>query len=95
MMSGLDDHVWPSADLAEIAAERLKRSKFEFACEHLRYPDAGHVLNVPYLPTTLRQFHHPVRNVEYSLGGTPAGNAFARHDSWPKAVSFLKQHLAL
>ena len=94
MVSGLDDHMWPSAELASIAAERLKRNGSQFACEHLTYPNAGHVLNVPYLPTTLRKFNHPVRNIECSLGGTPEGDAYARHDSWPKTISFFQQHLA-
>jgi hypothetical protein len=29
-----------------------------------------------------------------SIGGTPDGNAAARTDSWPKALAFLKEHLA-
>ena len=94
MVSGQDDNVWPSQQLADIAMRRLQRSKFEFSAEHLSYPHAGHVLNVPFLPTTIRQFHHPIRKFAFSLGGTPHGDALARRESWRKVVAFLKHHLA-
>lgn len=95
MISGQDDHVWPSQMLADIAMQRLVRGKFAFSAEHLTYPRAGHVLNVPFLPTTVRQFHHPIRRFAFSLGGTPEGDALARQESWQKAVAFLKRNLSV
>jgi hypothetical protein len=94
MVSGQDDHVWPSKQLADIAMLRLQRNKFGFASEHLSYPGAGHVLNVPFLPTTVRQFHHPIRKFAFSLGGSSQGDAFARQHSWTRVTSFLSAHLA-
>ena len=74
--------------------QRARQNDFAFPLEHLSYPDAGHMLiNLPYLPTTIRQFRHPIRGVDVDYGGTSAGDAFARADSWPKAIEFLRKSL--
>jgi dienelactone hydrolase len=94
LISGQDDQMWPSAELAEIAVRRLARHGFAFPFEHLSYPDAGHLVFMPpYLPTTIHHSHHPVRRVDVSFGGTPAADALARADSWPKVLKFLRTNL--
>ena len=92
MISGQEDHM-SSPKLAEIAEQRAKHYNFSFDVEHLSYPDAGHLLTLPYLPTTIRQSCHPIRHVDVDFGGTPAGDAFARADSWPKVLKFLQKNL--
>jgi dienelactone hydrolase len=92
MISGQEDHM-SSRKLAEIAEQRAKHYNFSFDVEHLSYPDAGHLLTLPYLPTTIRQSRHPIRHVDVDYGGTPAGDAFARADSWPKVLKFLQKNL--
>ena len=92
MISGQEDHM-SSPKLAEIAEQRAKHYKFSFDVEHLSYPDAGHLLTLSYLPTTIRQSRHPIRHVDVDYGGTPAGDAFARADSWPKVLKFLQKSL--
>ena len=93
MISGQADHL-SSPKLAEIAVRRAQQYNFAFPLEHLSYPDAGHmVANVPYLPTTVRHSRHPIRGVGVDFGGTSAGDAFARADSWPKVVTFLRKNL--
>ena len=93
MISGQDDHM-SSPKLAEIAVRRAKQYNFTFPVEHFSYPDAGHlVLNLPYLPTTLRHTRHPIRRVDVDYGGTAAGDAYARADSWAKVVTFLQKIL--
>jgi len=92
MISGQEDHM-SSPKLAEIAEQRAKHYNFSFDVEHLSYPDAGHLLTLPYLPTTIRQSRHPIRHVDVDFGGTPAGDAFARADSWPKVLKFLQKNL--
>ena len=92
MISGQEDHM-SSPKLAEIAEQRAKHYNFSFDVEHLSYPDAGHLLTLPYLPTTIRQSRHPIRHVDVDYGGTPAGDAFARADSWPKVLKFLQKSL--
>jgi len=36
---------------------------------------------------------HPLTGGRYSFGGTRAGNARARADSWPRVVAFLRDAL--
>lgn len=92
MISGKEDHM-SSPMLAEIAEQRAKHCNFAFGIEHLSYPGAGHLLTLPYLPTTIRQSRHPIRHIDVDYGGTPSGDAFARADSWPKVIAFLRQNV--
>jgi len=93
MISGQDDQMWPSPRLAEIAVQRLKQHNFTFPVEHVSYPHAGHLFPLPYLPTTLSHSRHPILKLDFAYGGTPAGNAFAGADSWPKVMAFLQKNL--
>jgi hypothetical protein len=61
---------------------------------HLRYPDAGHMIGPVGLPATANTIVHPLRARALALGGTPAGNAAAAADSWPRALQFLHAALA-
>jgi dienelactone hydrolase len=93
MISGQADRM-SSPKLAEIAERRAQQYNFAFPLEHLSYPDAGHMLiNLPHLPATIRHSRHPIRHVDVDYGGTPAGDASARADSWPTVVTFLRQNL--
>lgn len=79
---------------AEIAVRRLAAHRFPFPVEHLSYPDAGHLIFFPpYGPTTIRYLRHPVLKQVFNYGGTTAGDAFARADSWPKVLKFLRSNL--
>jgi dienelactone hydrolase len=89
LISGQDDQLWPSTMLAQIALRRLTQHAFAFPVEHLGYPSAGHLIGIPYTATTVRHARHRVLGHDFSFGGTPAGDAFARADSWPKVLVFL------
>jgi dienelactone hydrolase len=93
LISGQADHM-SSPKLTEIAVRRAHQCNFAFELEHLSYPDAGHmVLNLPYLPTTIRHTRHRIRGVDVDYGGSSAGDAVARADSWPKILAFLRRNL--
>jgi dienelactone hydrolase len=92
LISGQADRM-SSPRLAEVAVRRAQQHHFAFPVEHVSYPQAGHLLTLPYLPTTLRCRQHPIRHIDVDYGGTPAGNAFARADAWAKVVAFLRMHL--
>lgn len=94
LVSGKDDQLWPSATLAEIAMRRLSEHHFAHEFRHLSYDHAGHYFRFPYLPTTVKSVFHPVVRLPIALGGTPAGDAAAAADSWPKVVEFLRNSLA-
>jgi dienelactone hydrolase len=87
LISGEDDRLWPSPVLADIAAARLGAHKRPVT--HLRYPGAGHMIGPIGLPATANTILHPLRGRAMALGGTPAGNAAAAADSWPRVLHFL------
>jgi dienelactone hydrolase len=93
MVSGEDDAMWPSAPMGEIARRRAVSHGFAHDIHHLRYPDAGHICGgVPGTPIVL-ETRHPMTGGYYSFGGTRAGNAAARADSWPRVLAFLNDAL--
>lgn len=95
LVSGGDDHVWPAAEMAEAIRARLKTRGFPHAVEHLHYPDAGHMLRYPFLPTSSRESRHRhLRNARFSFGGSAAADAHANADSWRQAIRFLRASLA-
>jgi dienelactone hydrolase len=93
MVSGEDDAMWPSTWMGEIAERRAARHGLAPQVRHLRYPDAGHVCaGVPGTPV-ITEVRHPMTGGYYSFGGTRAGNAAARAQSWPQVVAFLRDAL--
>ena len=94
LVSGEDDAMWPSTRLSEIVERRAAATGFAHPVVHLRYPDAGHVCaGVPGTPVAT-EVRHPLDGGYYTFGGTGAGNAAARADSWPRVLSFLADALA-
>jgi hypothetical protein len=94
LISGEDDGVWQSATMADAVAARLKRSRFAYEVEHLKYAHAGHSAGRPEI---IPQWHGPERNPvsgrEVDPGGTVAGNALSSIDAAPKVIEFLRQSL--
>ncbi len=81
LIAGDDDHLWNSGRMARnIAAARTAKG---LATEALIYPEAGHDL----AGGSAEPREDP------RGGGTPAANAKARADSWPKVVAFLQAAL--
>ena len=88
VIGGQDDQVWASGMMAQNIAER--RAEAELDTEALIYVDAGHYLGgTGYNPTT-QYDAGPSKS-----GGTPAGNAAAQAEAWPKTIAFLKRTLGL
>lgn len=94
LVTGGDDHLWPASGMAEAILARLKSNGFTHSADHLHYRQAGHMLRYPFLPTTCRESRNPhLRNARFSYGGTPAADAAAQADSWPRVIAFLQQNL--
>ena len=88
VVAGQDDQLWNSAMMAHNIAERRAEAKLDTVS--LIYTDAGHLLSgTGYDPTT--QYDVGLSMV----GGTPAGNARAQADAWPKTIQFLKRTLGM
>lgn len=89
MVSGEADAMWPATELTQIAERRAADRGFRHELTHLRYPAAGHLCGgVPGTPVAT-EIRHPLTGQVYDLGGTPAANAHARADSWPRVIQFL------
>ena len=50
LVSGGVDRVWPAAELAMVAVDRLDAHDHAWPHGHLTSPDAGHAIRVPYAP---------------------------------------------
>jgi dienelactone hydrolase len=74
------DSLWPSVSLSKIAVDRLKRHHRPYEDQLLIYPDAGHLIQAPYVPTA------PSAT---SFGGDAKANAEADEDSWGKVLALL------
>jgi uncharacterized protein len=88
LISGGDDLLWPSALMAKGVMERLEARGFEYPVEHLSYPETGHLILSPYLPTWGSEAFEGL-----ATGGTPEANAEAAEDSWPRVLEFLERAL--
>lgn len=89
-ISGTDDGSWPSSIYGRMVVGRLKERSHPHAAEHLDYEGAGHAIVFPHVPTTQLTYRHPVSGRVSTSGGTPAANARADEDSWPKVLHFLR-----
>lgn len=93
-VSGEADTMWPSTPMTRIAEQRARDHGFAHPIVHLRYRDGGHTsAGVPGTPVVTEVRRHPLTGASYSFGGTRAGNAHARADSWPRVVAFLREAL--
>jgi dienelactone hydrolase len=94
LISGKDDAVWRSTDMANAIAARLQRDHFAFPFRHLAYDHAGHALARPYTVTTnINSLRHPLTGELMHMGGTPEGTAHAREDSWREILEFVSTNL--
>jgi dienelactone hydrolase len=84
LLSGQDDTLWPSTQMAGEVMKRLRKNKHPFTDRHFAYSDAGHfIARYPYFPSA----------GSTRRGGTEQGNARAQADSWEKVLGFLKDYL--
>jgi dienelactone hydrolase len=94
LVSGVDDQMWPSSDLADIALRRLETHRHLFPFRHLKYPEAGHTILVPYWPLPELRVLTLARvegAQDYLLfqGGTAKADAEAGIDAWRDLLAFL------
>jgi dienelactone hydrolase len=94
LISGKEDGVWPSAAMCDEIVARLRHNHFAHPFEHLSYDNAGHGIGRPYTSTMeINATRHPLTGRLLQLGGTPAGTAHAREDSWQHVLAFFKANL--
>ena len=93
LISGGDDQMWPSARFSDMITSRLKRCNFTYPVTHLNYPQAGHLIGLPNIPTTVVNSAQRPGSLVFAYGGAPQGNAIASADSWRQVLAFLQRYL--
>lgn len=94
VLSAGDDGYWPSTRYAAEVAQALQAAGHPHAVAHLDYPDAGHALQAPGVPTTEISRAHAVSGIVLTGGGDAAANARANADSWAAVQRFLAAAVA-
>ena len=89
LISGRDDRAWPSSLYSRMVVSTLRAHRHAHLVRHLDFDDAGHSINLPFVPTTQLSREHPVSKVPFTSGGTPSGNAKADDGSWRGVLDFL------
>jgi hypothetical protein len=66
---------------------RLAAHEHPYRSRHVHYPNAGHLMRPPGVPTS-------ILDGKFALGGTPPGQATANRAAWLETVAFLRESLA-
>jgi len=91
LISGGEDHVWPSSLMADSVIDRLKHAHFAHPFENLKYPHAGHTAGRPEIvPAWQGETRHPISGRPMQAGGSVKGNAESSLDAIPKVLEFLR-----
>lgn len=88
IISGIDDQMGPVDISGDILVERLARAGHQGRRIHLKYPEAGHLISIPFTPTILR-----LTPWRFAVGGNVIGYARADADSWKQLLQFLRTSL--
>lgn len=94
LITGGDDQLWPSDLLCENVITRLKEHNHPYYYEHINFPNAGHSLGVPGLPTTQSVVTPFGKGMKLLLGGNPKDNSQAQFEAWQKVKVFFTNYLS-
>jgi dienelactone hydrolase len=87
LVSGDGDRMWPASYMGRQIMNRLAAHEHSFSSRHVHYPNAGHLMRPPGVPTS-------VLDGKFALGGKPMGQAAANRAAWLETVAFLRESLA-
>jgi len=87
IVCGEADDMWPAVELSDVVLRRTTEARFPHSVRRLTYPDAGHLITLPYLPARISGIHPLGGNFAY--GGTRSGTAAARAAAWREILAFL------
>jgi pimeloyl-ACP methyl ester carboxylesterase len=92
LFAGDDDGFWPACELSKVSYDRLLDASHlaQYGDYMICYPDAGHVLGLPGMPTTdVSVVYDATLRRWLSLGGTPQGTARAQRDIYRRVTTFV------
>ncbi|HJS45312.1 MAG TPA: acyl-CoA thioester hydrolase/BAAT C-terminal domain-containing protein [Rhizomicrobium sp.] len=86
LLSGSDDRIWPSHEMAQRIGGRLRTRNFAYSFEHKNYEGAGHSIFIgdPAAPR-----RPDSASIDAFMGGSAQANSAARADSWQRVLRFL------
>ena len=90
LISGEDDQLWPSSQMAGRIVARLQAKGFRHGVQNLVYPGAGHVAFAGAPDSAMAK---ALSRPSPMLGGSAEADAKAWADNWPKALDFFKHAL--
>ncbi|APU13683.1 acyl-CoA thioesterase/bile acid-CoA:amino acid N-acyltransferase family protein [Actinoalloteichus fjordicus] len=88
LLCGEDDQLWPADQMARAMVARRGVHGIAHQDETRTFPDAGHFLRPPLVPTTAAW------SETLMAGGSAEGIALAQQESWDATLSFLARRLA-
>jgi len=89
LVSGGEDGIWPSSEMARSIMQRLRTKLFTYPYQHLEYPHAGHA--IMGLGNTPAKVNGPWGEIRF--GGTESANVAARAAAWGNTLHFLREQL--
>ena len=94
LLTAGDDGSWPSSLYGRMVVDHLAQHDHPWPVKQLDWPEAGHSIVFPTVPTTQLVYAHPVSGRLSTTGGHPAANAQADQASWAAVLDFLQQAVA-
>lgn len=85
LLSGSDDHMSPSATMAELMEKRVRDRAPDVRLENIVYPGAGHAFLHREFFSNADDMGKPI----WDFGGTADADEEAARDAWPRITSFL------
>jgi hypothetical protein len=67
----------------------LEAAGHPYPVDWVNYPEAGHSVLFPHVPTTRIAYPHPVSGVVTTMGGSAAANADANASSWAEVLAWV------
>jgi pimeloyl-ACP methyl ester carboxylesterase len=93
LLSGEDDKVWPSSQMADMLEKRIKEGKFKHRFENVKYENAGHLISSnPESSSDERFGEITINNQKYSFefGGATEGDNKAKRDAKTRVLKLVE-----
>lgn len=94
LISAGDDGAWPSDLYSLIVQSSLAAAGHAAEIRWVNYPQAGHSILFPFVPTTRTVHRNAMTGRETTTGGAPPANADADEASWREVQAFLARAVA-
>lgn len=93
LLSGMDDKVWPSSQMADMIEQRLVDFNFAHSFQNIKYEETGHLISSnPERNSDIRSGKISIGGKEYEFeyGGTLEGDKKAKLDAKMRLIDFVE-----